>query len=341
MKEILVTIPVQEHHKVYLEGILPDAHFTYVSRAGVTEELIKNAEIILGNVSTGLLAKAERLEFLQLDSAGATEYTVPGVLPECVKLCNATGAYGVSIAEHMVAMVFALKKKLPQYCSNMKVHQWKDEGTVTTIAGSTTLVLGMGDIGSEFARRMYALGSRVLAVRRNRSEKPEYVEGLYQMCQLETLLPQADIVACSLPGTEETYHLLDKEKLCLMKKNAILINVGRGSLIPAQDLAEVLNQGVIGAAGIDVTEIEPLPADSVLWETENLLITPHISGNYHTQDILDKAVKIAGENLAAFVNGTSLKNEVDFETGYRKFIPASNEPGGHAKKKVDKQWKFH
>lgn len=320
MKEILVTIPVQEHHKVYLESILPEGHFTYAPRTRVPEELVENAEIILGNVSTQILPKAGKLEFLQLDSAGAVEYTAPGVLPEGVKLCNATGAYGTSIAEHMVAMVFALKKKLCDYRDNMAAHTWRDEGNVSTITGSTTLILGMGDIGSEFARRMHALGSRVLAIRRNRAEKPEYVDELHQMCDLEQLLPLADIVACSLPGTEETYHLLNKEKLALMKKDSVLINVGRGSLIPTQDLADALNQGMIGAAGIDVAEMEPLPEDSVLWDVKNLLITPHVSGNYHTQDILDKAVRIAGENLDTFIKGKPLKNEIDFETGYRKFV---------------------
>lgn len=319
MKEVLVTIPVLEEHRRYLEAIGKDMHFTYVHRReGATREMVSQADYILGNVKTECLTQARRLKFLQLDSVGANEYVRPGVLPAGVKLCNATGAYGVTIAEYLVAVVFALKKKLPLYEENRKKHSWQDEGIVTNIAGSRTLVLGLGDIGDTFARKMNALGSKVTGVRRSSADKPEYLEGLYQMDALKELLPCADIVVCTLPETSETYHLLDEKKLRLMKPSSILVNIGRGSLIPTQDLVRVLEAGVIAGAAIDVAEQEPLPEDSPLWDAPNLIITPHVAGNYHTRDILDKAVKIAGENFKAFLEGRPLRNEVDFATGYRK-----------------------
>lgn len=320
MKEILVTFSVEEKHKRLLEGLGADLHFTYTTAAEASKkEVIEQAEIILGNVNADSLKDAKKLEFLQLNSAGANEYVVPGILPEGVKLCNATGAYGKSIAEYMVAAAFTLMKKMNRYEDNRLQHHWKDEGKVGTVFGSTTLILGMGDIGSEFAMRMHALGSRVIAIRRNKSGKPDYIDELHQMDALEELLPQADIVACSLPGTDATYHLLDSSKLSLMKKSAMLINVGRGTLIPTDDLIAALKNGTIAAAAIDVAEIEPLPSDSPLWDAPNLLITPHVAGNFHTQHILDTIVEIAAENLKAFLNGQPLRNEVDFATGYRKF----------------------
>lgn len=321
MKKILVTIPVLQEHREYLEEIGKGMEFEYANRsAKATKEQVERANIILGNVKANYLKDAKKLEFLQLDSAGAAQYTEPGVLREGVKLCNATGAYGRSIAEHMLAQVFALKKKINLYNDNMKEHKWQDEGEIGTIFGSTTLVLGLGDIGGEFAKRMHALGSRVIGIRRNKAKKPEYLDGLYQMEQLEELLKEADIVACSLPGTKETYHLFDGKKFDLMKKDAILINVGRGSLVETNELIAALEEGKIAGAAIDVAEIEPLPQDSPLWDTKNLLITPHVAGNYHTRDILNTAVLIAGENLKAFLEGKPLKNEVDFLTGYRKFV---------------------
>ncbi len=321
MKEILVTFPVLEKHKESLESSGYDLHFTYTTAAEASKkEVIETADIILGNVSADALKEAKKLKFLQLNSAGANEYVIPGVLSDGVKLCNATGAYGKSIAEHMIATAFTLLKKMNRYENNRLHHQWKDEGNVGTIFGSTTLILGMGDIGSEFAIRMHALGSRVIAIRRNQSEKPDYIDGLYQMDALEELLPQADIVACSLPGTDATYHLLDASRLKLMKNSAILINVGRGTLIPTEDLIDALKNGTISAAAIDVAETEPLPADSPLWDTPNLLITPHVAGNFHTQHIWDTIVEIAAENLKAYLNGQPLRNEVDFETGYRKYF---------------------
>ncbi len=319
MKEVLVTIPVQEEHRRYLEEIGKGMHFTYACRKeGAAREMVWRADYILGNVRPEYLPQAEKLQFLQLDSAGANEYVRPGILPAGVKLCNATGAYGVTIAEYLVGVVFALKKKLYLYEENRMKHSWHDEGMVTNIAGSKTLVLGLGDIGSTFARKMNALGSKVTGVRRSFMEKPEYLEGVYQMNALEGLLPDADIVVCTLPETTETYHLLDERKLRLMKPEAVLINIGRGSLIPTQDLIRVLEENIIAGAAIDVAEQEPLPEDSGLWKAANLIITPHVAGNYHTQDILDKAVKIAGENLRAFLEGKALRNEVDFTTGYRK-----------------------
>jgi len=271
MKEVLVTIPVLEEHRRYLESIGKGMHFTYVCRKeGALREMVGQAAYILGNVQPEYLPQAQNLEFLQLDSAGAGEYILPGVLPAGVKLCNATGAYGATIAEYLVGVVFALKKKLPRYEENRRKHIWQDEGMVTNIAGSRTLVLGLGDIGDTFARKMHALGSKVTGVRRNPSEKPEYLEGLYQMDALEELLPCADIVVCTLPGTAETFHLLDERKLRLMKPSAALVNIGRGSLIPTQDLVKALEEGVIAAAAIDVAEQEPLPKDSPLWEAPNL-----------------------------------------------------------------------
>ena len=321
MTEVLVTIPVLEEHRRYLESIGEDMHFTYASRKeGAAREMVERADYILGNVKTEYLPDARHLQFLQLDSAGANEYVRPGVLPPGVKLCNATGAYGVTIAEYLIGVVFALKKKLPLYEENRKKHSWHDEGMVTNIAGSKTLVLGLGDIGDTFARKMNALGSKVTGVRRSPADKPEYLEGLYQMDALEELLPCADIVVCTLPETPETCHLLDERKLRLMKPEAVLVNVGRGSLIPTQDLIRVLKDGVIAGAAIDVAEQEPLPEDSLLWDTPNLMITPHVAGNYHTQDILERAVKIAGENFQAFLEGRPLRNEVDFTTGYRKRV---------------------
>lgn len=325
MKNILVTIPVEDFHKTKLEDAVAgisdsqEKQFIYVSQKEVTREMVESAEVILGNVPPSYLQGAESLKLMQLDSAGAANYTKSGVLPAGVKLANATGAYGMAISEHMLGTVLMLMKKLNKYQDNMRIHSWKDEGQVKSIADSVTLVVGLGDIGGQFAKKMHMLGSRVFGVRKNKAEKPDYLEGLYQMDDLDDLLGKADIVACSLPGTEETAGMFHKERLRKIKKGGILINVGRGSLIPTDDLCEVLKSGALSGAAIDVTETEPLPSDSPLWDAPNLLITPHISGNYHMQQILETIVDIAAYNLREVYIGGSIKNEVDFQTGYRKF----------------------
>jgi phosphoglycerate dehydrogenase-like enzyme len=325
MKNIVVTIPVEDHHKTKLENALAGVldrskiHFTYVAQKEVTREIVEDAEVILGNVPPSYLKGAAGLKLMQLDSAGAANYTQPGILPVGVKLANATGAYGMAISEHMLGAVLMLMKNLNKYQDNMKAHTWKDEGKVKSIADSVTLVVGLGDIGGQFAKKMHMLGSRVIGVRKNKAEKPDYLEGLYQMDALDDLLGKADIIACSLPGTEETAGMFHKERMNKIKKGAILINVGRGSLIPTEDLIEALKSKRLSGAAVDVTETEPLPSDSPLWDAPNLLITPHVSGNYHMRQILETIVDIAAYNLKEIYAGGSIKNEVDFQTGYRKF----------------------
>ena len=145
-----------------------------------------------------------------------------------------------------------------------------------------------------------------------------HLDGLYSLDQLDELLPQADYVACSLPGGNATYHLFDADRFARMKEGAVLINVGRGAAVDSYALNDALRSGHLGGACLDVVEPEPLPQDHPLWEAPNLLLTPHVSGFFHLPETLERVVRIAVNNLKAFVAGETLKNQVDFTTGYRK-----------------------
>lgn len=320
MKNIVVTIPVEERHKKYLEEKGTGCQFYYTKPSAVTETELAEAQIIIGNVKPGLLKSAPKLEWIQLNTAGSDRYCQPGILNPGVVLTNSTGAYGLAISEYMVGMTFMLQKRLDQYHRNQAEHLWRDEGKVTSVYGSTTLVVGLGDIGGEYAKRMKALGSYTIGVRRTRGEKPEYLDEIYTSESLDQLLPRADIVALSLPNNSSTRHIMDERRLRLMKKGGLLLNVGRGTAIDQEALRVVLEEGHLGGCGVDVTEPEPLPSDHPLWETPRMLITPHISGQYHLQETFERIVKIAGENLEKFLAGDvdRMRNLVDFETGYRK-----------------------
>jgi len=315
--KIVCTIPLLPEHRSFLEKKCPDGTFYYASEKNMQESDILDADIILGCVPTTYLSNCEKLKMIQLYSAGSVPYTQPGVLRPGVILANASGAYGPSIAEHMVAATLCMVKKLYLYRDNMSTGNWKDEGAVQMIEGSKTVVLGFGDIGQAYARKMNALGSHVVGIRRHTEKVPAYVEGVYPLESLPSLLKKADILACALPGTTDTEGLLDEAMLSNMKKGSFLINVGRGNLIPTDNLLWALQEGPLAAASIDVAEEEPLPADSPLWNCRNLLITPHVSGNFHTRDILDRIVRIAGDNLEAFFKGEKITSLVDFKTGYR------------------------
>lgn len=315
---ILVVIPLKENEKETLKSKLPEAEYIFINSKEVTEELVKSAEIIIGNVPPQYIKGSKKLKWLQLNSAGTNGYCEVGVIPQGAYLTNASGAYGLAISEHMLGMVLEIMKKLNLYYINQRSHLWQDEGDVNSIEGSTTLIVGLGDIGGDFARKMKALGSYTIGIKRTKGEKPLYIDELYTMDALDTVLPKANIVALSLPETKDTYHLFNMDKFKLMRKDAIILNVGRGSAICTEDLCEALEKGIIRGAGLDVTEPEPLPPDNKLWDAPGVVITPHISGQYHLPETLRRIVNISIENLDRFSKQEQLKNLVDFETGYRK-----------------------
>ena len=321
-KNILVVIPVNEDHKKFLEEKAASGDknccIRYVSGEEVTKEDAERANVIIGNVDPSLLSGTKNLELLQLNSAGADLYIKAGVMPEGAVLANATGAYGLAVSEHMLGLTFDLIRRLNQYHANQAEHVWKAMGNIISVEGSTILVLGLGDIGGDYARKVHALGAHVIGVRRTNRNKPDYLDEQHTMDDLDMLLGRADIVAMVLPGGSATNHIMDERRLRLMKKGAYLINVGRGNAIDPDGLYKVLKDGHLGGCGLDVTEPEPLPADSPLWELENFVITPHVAGNFFLPETFERIIRIAGENLAAWANGTPYRNVVDFTTGYRK-----------------------
>lgn len=318
MKKILVCMSLEERHKQRLEAAAPGCEFTYAVGDELTRDMVSQAQIIIGNPKPSWIAASPRLELLQLFSAGADPYLKPGVLAPTTALTNATGAYGKAVSEHALAMTLTLLKKLHRYRDFQRDHAWKDAGMVTSLSDATVLVVGLGDIGLAYARMAKALGARVIGVKRRNGPSPEGVDELCLTAELDRVLPEADVIFSILPGTADTFHFYTAERFAAMKNSAVFLNCGRGSAVAMDVLADALRQGQIAAAGIDVAEIEPLPAESPLWDLENLLITPHVAGNFHLADILEQVVNISCGNLRAVLAGEPLRNVVDFATGYKK-----------------------
>lgn len=310
MKIVIVT-PVPENYKKEFE--LPNVEVVYASKKDVTVDLLKDAEVVMGNLPLELLLQAPALKWVQLDSAGVGTMAK---LPETVQLTNASGAYGEAISEHMIASALAIMKNLYAYYDKQDEHAWDSLGSVSTITSSTVLSIGMGDIGSSFAKKMNALGAEVIGIRRHEYELPSYLKAQGTMKDIDTYLPEADIVALSLPETKETIHLFDEERLRKMKKGAILLNVGRGSAIESEALIKVMNEGHLKGVSLDVTEWEPLPKNHALWRTPNVYITPHISGRFNAQVTYDKVMNIFITNLKHYLAKESLEHVVDKKAGY-------------------------
>ena len=318
MKTILVTLPLEQRHKEQLLAAGRDCNFVFTDGRVPEEAEIAQAEVIIGIPPAERIKASPRLELLQLSSAGADPYVKPGVLSARTVLTNATGAYGKAVSEHALAMTLMLQKKLHLYRDDQRRSTWSDEGTVVSIADSTVLILGLGDIGLRYGRMAKALGATVIGVRRRPGVCPEGVDELITPDQTDACLGRADVVASFMPSTPATIHYFTEERFHAMKPGAVFINCGRGNAVAPEVLDRALREGWIAAAGIDVAEVEPLPADSPLWLNEKLLLTPHVSGFFHLPETLDRIIDIAAENLSAFLAGQALKNIVDFETGYRK-----------------------
>ena len=316
MMNVLVVMPFKEKHKQLMRENFPQVNFIYERRPD--KDLVAKADIIIGNIKTDLLPDAVNLKWLQLNSAGTDGYCNTDIFPQNAVLTNATGAYGLALSEYMLAVLMAMQKKLYRYHDNQKQNLWHDEGEVTSIFNATILVVGLGDIGSNFARKVKALGAKVIAIKRRIDTKPDYVDELGTLDNLAGYLPQADVVVNILPGTKATHHLFDAEKFALMKKGAFFVNGGRGSAVVEDDLIAAVESGHLAGAAVDVTETEPLPKESPMWQVENIHITPHTAGQYHLAATHDNIVNIAKENLRRFIEGKELINQVDFATGYKK-----------------------
>lgn len=311
--KILVALPTDRKHRELLTAACPEGEFIF-AEGDYSTERIRDAEVIIGNLPVNRFAECEKLRFVQLGMAGSDNYR--GRVPEGVLLANASGAYGLAISEHMLGNMLMLMKKLHLYRDNQAASLWRDEGKVTSVEGARVLVVGLGDIGGEFAKKCKALGAYCIGIRRSIHDKPDYIDELHTLDMLDALLGTADVVALALPQSAQSAGLMNESRLREMKRGAILLNVGRGSAIDTDALVKVLNEGHI-MAGVDVTDPEPLPAEHPLWKCENCLVTPHISGFYHLRHTHDRIISIAARNLHAYVSGGEIGNLVDAQTGYR------------------------
>ena len=284
----------------------------------LTDQDFAETEALVAIPSPDLLPKFKKLRWLQLFSAGTNGYTEGADFPENVQLTNATGTYGLTISEHLLTMALVLARRFNVYAEQQNQQIWQNAGRIQSIYGSTVLVHGLGDIGGHFAAQMKALGAHVIAVKHHIYGDEKNADEVYTDADLDKVLPRADIIASSVPGTKATYKIFNSERFALMKPTAIFLNVGRGTNVDLEALCDALDSGKLWGAGLDVTDPEPLPAGHRAWTTENLIITPHSSGGYTLPESRRRFLAILAENLEKFASQQPLINQVDMATGYRK-----------------------
>lgn len=271
------------------------------------------AEIILGYIfPEELLQGATKLRWIQLMSAGADPVLFSPFLRDEVLITTARGVHSPQLAEYVLGVMVALARNFPQLVRNQKEHLWK-QWAGTTLAGKTLGLVGFGALGAEIARLARAFSMRVIGLRRSGQPHP-LADVIYPPEGLERLLSASDFVVLALPLTAETKGLIGPVQLGSMKRSAFLINISRGGVLDHEALISALENGELAGAALDVFEEEPLAEDSRLWETDNLFLTPHISGL--SQEYVAKVTDIFLANLSRLKQGKPLINLVDKGRGY-------------------------
>jgi phosphoglycerate dehydrogenase-like enzyme len=286
------------------------------------EQQISGAEILFAfSLRPDQFRFAQKLRWIHAPTAAVHQLLFPELVASDVLLTNAHEVHGPVVAEHVMALIFALAKKIPQAVRFQQRRvwgqnaMWNDGLRPREIAGATLGLIGLGSIGQRVARMASALGMRVIAVREHlEKEKPEGVAGIYAPAQLNDLLSQSDYVVVAAPLTESTRGLINAERLRAMRSDAYLINVGRGPQVDEIALADALLNRRIAGAALDVFEQEPLPAESPLWALENLLITPHTAGL--TEKLWQRHYTLFSENLRRYMAHQPLLFVVDKHKGY-------------------------
>ncbi len=269
--------------------------------------------------SRELLRAAGSLCWVQSTGAGVERYLALSELRDNdrIVLTNMRAVHGPTIADHAFAMLLALTRDLPYYLDPAQRGRWNRRGSGSVpiaLQGRTLLVVGLGGIGSEVARRGKGFGMRVLATRRSDTPPPPYVDLQARPDQLLALLPEADVVVLCVPLTEQTTGLIGECELEAIKPGAYLVNVARGKVVDTEALVKALQDGRLAGACLDVTDPEPLPSGHPLWSMPNVVITPHVSGRSALTGERRRTLYL--ENLRRFGAGEPLLNVVDKKAGY-------------------------
>ena len=266
--------------------------------------------------SPDLVKAAPNLKWFASYFAGVDPLLKPGVLRDGILLTNGSGAYGVTIAEHMIMVSLMLLRRMPEYEEFVANKTFRSDLMIGSLYGANIVICGTGDIGQSFAKRLRAFCPSAIIGANRTGRSVEGFDRVVPMERLDEILPQVDLLALALPGTKHTDNLISAQRIAAMKKTAILINVGRGNCIDQDALIAALNTGNLAGAALDVFRTEPIPQDDPAWNTPGLLVTPHCSGKMTMQFTRDTLVNTFCDNLKRFCEGKEMRHVVDPQLGY-------------------------
>ena len=292
-------------------------HFFTLDQFEEAKACVQDCEILYAHSPDLLRAAPATLKWYCCSFAGVDPYCKdPAIFanPDCI-LTN-SNVYGVTIAEHVVMVTLMLLRRMPEYEEVVRNRSWSNQLPIRSIRDNEFTILGTGNIGVNVADRMRGMGAaKIIGLSRSGRPHPAFDE-VHPIADLDKVLPDTKILVMALPGTAETIHILNRERIALLPKDAYIINVGRGTAIEQEPLIEALNEGRIAGAALDVMDPEPLPHDHPLWSAKNLILTPHVSGNMTLGYTCDTNVAMFCENLKNYAAGKPLNGFVDRTKGY-------------------------
>jgi phosphoglycerate dehydrogenase-like enzyme len=318
----LVMLPPQREETrawaARLRAAVPEVEVVLAETDADAREAIGDADAAFGTIAPDVLARARKLRWLQAPAAAPPAgYYYPALIAHPVVVTNFREIFNDHIGAHIMALVLAFARGFHYYLPQQLRREWSprplDTGVVH-LSEATALIVGVGGIGSEAARLAAAFGMRVVGIDARRTDRPPGVVELHRPDALDRLLPEADFVILTVPHTPETEGLMHRARFRLMKRSAFFINIGRGMTVRLADLVAALRAGELAGAGLDVFEIEPLPADHPLWTTPGVLLTPHTAGYGPYLD--ERRLEILIDNCRRFAAGQPLRNVVDKASWY-------------------------
>jgi D-3-phosphoglycerate dehydrogenase len=314
---IVLCYPVEPQHLNQIAEAAPGAEIIDAGQHRIADEIL-NADIYCGHAKVvpipwDEVVRQGRLQWIQSSAAGMDHCLVPAVVESDITVTSASGVLADQVTEHTLALMTGLCRSLPVFFRAQQKREFIRRPT-RDLHGTTVGIVGFGGNGRRLAEVLRTLKVRMLATDMFPVDKPEYVEALLPPERLDEILPEVDFLVLATPLTSQTRGMIDRRALALMKRDAFLVNMARGPLVVEQDLVGVLESGHLAGAAMDVTEVEPLPPASKLWELPNVIITPHVGGQSRTR--IEDMTNFFCENLRRWQSGRPLANLIDKRLGF-------------------------
>ena len=313
---IVLCYPVEEKHRQQIAAAAPDAEICDAGQPRIADEILA-ADVFIGHAKVPVpwdqVVAQGRLKWIQSSAAGMDHCLVPAVIASDIPVTSASGLFADQVAEQTLALLLGQLRNLPTFFRAQQQREFVRRPT-GDLHGKTIGIVGFGGNGRRIAEILAPFRTRILATDLFPVARPPWVEHLWPAERLDELLAQSDVVILCLPLNASTNGLIDRERLAKLQKGSLLINVARGPVIVESALTMALKSGDLAGAGLDVTEVEPLPEESELWNLPNVIITPHVGAQ--SVHRVDATTDFACDNLRRFQEGRPLRNLVDKQLGF-------------------------